>query len=119
MKIFRNNVGVDLTLEEFITLLGDEDRIDEISELLFDLEEDGDALAETKDLDDDLDFYESEGTVGLMKAPAPVPAINQYFIQLPPSGLKDADYLDEVGQLENDELKKIRRILERFSSFLD
>ena len=124
MKIYRNNVGIEMTLEEFINLIEDEDRIYDVTELIATLEEDEMlredearlALEEEEGLED-LNPFDATGNVALLERP---PAINQYFIQMPPqAALTDTDYLDELTKLESDELVKIRRIIERFGSLLD
>lgn len=40
MRIYRGNIGVDLTLDEFSQLLDDEDKIDDLLNLIYELEMD-------------------------------------------------------------------------------
>lgn len=40
MKIYRGNIGVDMTLEEFEELVADDDKIDDLLNLIYELEMD-------------------------------------------------------------------------------
>ncbi|MES9681716.1 hypothetical protein ABWK22_02125 [Gottfriedia acidiceleris] len=40
MRIYRGNIGVDLSLEEFSEIVDDEDRIDDLLNLIYELEMD-------------------------------------------------------------------------------
>ena len=112
MKIYRGDIGIELSVEEFIKILEEEEGIEEIAVLIDELEE-GLSLDE-----DEVGFFDAIGNVATLAPPTPT---NQFFINVnvnkEPEAL-DMDYLKELEDLESDELKKVRRILERFSSFL-
>lgn len=126
MKVYRNNVGVELSLDEFIQLLEDEERIYDLTELIGTLEDDeilreAEAEQALQDEEDEEDFhpYDSTGSVALLEPPA----VHQYFINIHhqdsyPEGLDDEDYLDELEGLEDD-LAQVKRIIKRFGSLLD
>lgn len=40
MKIYRGNIGVDLSLEEFSQIIEDEDKIDDLLNIIYELEMD-------------------------------------------------------------------------------
>ena len=114
-----------MTLNEFVNLLEDEDRIYDLTELIAALEEDemireNEAeLALAEEEEDGLHPYDSTGNVAVLEPPA----INQYFINLHPqasypNSLDDEDYLDELAELNSDELIQIKRIIQRFGSLL-
>ena len=110
MKIYRGDIGIELSVEEFIKILEEEEGIEEIAVLIDELE---DQLGLH---DDDMGYYDAAGSVATLAPP------NQYFINVNVNQEADAldmDYLKELEELESDELKKVRRILERFSSFLN
>jgi hypothetical protein len=124
MKVYRNNCGIEMTLDEFINLLEDEDRIYDLTELIGTLEDDeilreSEAALEDEE-EEELHPYDSAGAVAVLEPPA----INQYFINIHtqadyPEGLDDEDYLDELEELNSDELIQVRRIIKRFGSLLD
>lgn len=121
MKIYRNNVGIEMTLDEFINLIEDESRVYGMTDLITTLEEEeisreNEAMFLPEDFVTPYDL--PMGDVGVLERP---PAINQYFINMAPSNASvlGEDYLDELKQLESDELVKIRKIIERFGSLLD
>jgi len=120
MKIYRNNVGIEMTLDEFINLIEDESRVYGMTDLISTLEEEEMLRDEEATLlpEDFITPYELPmGDVGLLERP---PAINQYFINMVPANASvlGEDYLDELKQLESDELIKVRKIIERFGSLL-
>ena len=107
-----------MTLEEFVELIQDEDRIDELSDALFALEEDAEVLGK-KHLEEEFDLglmgpHDKAGNIATLEPPS----IHQYII-LPEGSELDLDYLDEISEFANDELKQVRRILDRFGSFLN
>jgi hypothetical protein len=128
MKIFRNNVGIEMTLEELVNLLEDEDRIYDITELIATLEDDEMlredearlALEEAEaDEDDEEEVHPYDSLGGVAVLERPTTTINQFFIGTDSLGILDEDYLDELTELESDELAKVRRIIQRFGSLLD
>lgn len=124
MKIYRNNVGIELSLDEFINLIEDEDRIYDITELIATLEEDEMLREEEAELALEGEDAYLEGLtpsnlssgVAVLDRPA---GINQYFINVNSTGLEDEDYLNELEGLNTDELIQVRRIIKRFNSLLD
>lgn len=121
MKIFRNNVGVEITLDEFADLLDIEESIDELSDILFALEEDDQfrKAAEEDELFEGEEVFgpfDAGGNVGVLEPPTP--SINQYFFLGNPSEGLDTSYIEELSELANDQLKQVRRILDGFGSFL-
>lgn len=131
MKIYRNNVGIEMTIDEFVNLLEDEDRVYDLTELIATLEEDemireDEARLALQDIENDEEEngvhpYDSLGNVAVLERPQ---AINQYFINVQPQtgtpeSLDKEDYLEELEELNSDELIQVRRIIQRFGSLLD
>lgn len=108
MKISRNNTSVELTLEEFYEVLQDEERIEEISDLLLELEEL--EFEHEEEMYDELHPFDANGNIALLDRPT---TVNQ-FIFMP--GM-DMEYLNELEHDEENPLEVVKRILQRFSSF--
>lgn len=104
MEFIQGNSKVTMSLDEFYTLLESEDRIEDMIELLYEVDE---------ELGDDIHPYDLLGNVGVMERPSTT--INQFFFN--PPGQSSLDYLDELTAQENDPMAVVRRILQRFGSF--
>lgn len=51
MKIYRGNIGIDLSLDEFTSLLDDEEKIDELLNIIYALEMDEAMSYDSKDIE--------------------------------------------------------------------